>query len=588
MKTTLDRFRPIVMRAIDSLYGEILTTNIEIQQTRKEFRGHVTVVLFPLGKIIKKPLKQIGKEIGEYVQKNLVIVHSFHLLRGFLNFECNEEYYYELLESISKENFFMLKTSEEDALMIEYSSPNTNKPLHLGHIRNHLLGNSISEIFKAFGHNVIKIQIINDRGIHICKSMLAWKKFSYGETPESSSLKGDHLVGKYYVAFEKAYKKEVEDLCAKGYEKEDAEKQAPIMQEVRKLLQLWEKVDAKTWSLWNKMNTWVYEGFEQTYRRLGIDFDETQYESKTYLLGKSIIEEGLKKGVFFKKEDGSVWIDLTNEGLDEKLLLRSDGTSVYITQDLGTAVERFERFSIKSLIYIVGEEQEYHFKVLFLILKRLGYAWADRLFHLSYGMVKLPSGKMKSREGIVIDADNLIDEMHKIAKYMTESIGNIKKEQLFETIGLGALKYHLLKIDTKKSILFDTKSSIDFNGYTGTYIQYTYARISSLYRRSFTKMDCGNSLMRYSIVGRYEKDLLKIMEQYPEALRLAKKRLIPSIIANYAYNLSKTFNDFYQNVCIIKTKTKYDFVFRILLSKACGKILKNSMKLLGIDMPERM
>jgi arginyl-tRNA synthetase len=579
MKTMLDSFRLIAMRSINFLYGKI--SNIEIQSTKREFYGHITLVIFPLEKIIKKPINQIGNEIGEYVKKHLVIVHSFYSLKGFLNFECSDEHYYSLLNEISKKKK-TLKTSEKDTLMIEFSSPNTNKPLHLGHIRNNLLGSSISEIYKYFGYNVIKIQIINDRGIHICKSMLGWKKFSCEENPESC-FKGDHLVGKYYVAFENAYKKEVEDLCAKGYKKEYAEKQAPLMQEVRKLLLLWESGSVKTWSLWNKMNSWVYKGIEQTYCSLGINFDETQYESKTYLLGKNIIEEGLKKSFFFKKADRSVWVDLSNEGLDEKLLLRSDGTSVYITQDLGTAVERFELYSIKLLIYVVGEEQEYHFKVLFIILKRLGYPWSKKLFHLSYGMVRLPSGKMKSREGIVIDADNLIDEMNKLAKFLTD-----KKERL---LGLGALKYHLLKIDPKKSILFYTKSSIDFNGNTGTYIQYTYARIRSLYKKAFINIDWRSSMIKYSkssIIGRYEKSLLKIMEQFIEILLFAKKLLIPSIISNYAYNLSKTFNDFYQNVCILNTKKKYDFVFRLLLSKECGKILKISMKLLGIDLPERM
>lgn len=581
MKTTLDSFRLIIMRAINSFYGEILTSNIELQSTKREFSGHITLMLFSLVKIFKTPIKQIGKKIGEYVKKHLVIVHSFHLQRGFLNFECSDEYYYEIFKKISKEKFF-LKTSEEDILMIEYSSPNTNKPLHLGHIRNHLLGHSISEIFKAFGYNVLKIQIINDRGIHICKSMLGWKIFSFGEIPVSRS-KGDHLVGKYYVAFEKAYKKEVEYLYAKGYEKEYVEKKTPFMREVRKLLLFWESGNLKTWGIWNEMNTWVYKGLEQTYCCLGIDFDDTQYESKTYLLGKNIIEEGLQKGIFFKKKDGSVWIDLTYEGLNEKLLLRSDGTSVYITQDLGTAVERFELYSIKTLIYIVGEEQEHHFKVLFIILKRLGYFWSERLFHLSYGMVQLSTGRMKSREGIVIDADNLLDEMHKLAQFLTD-----KKERI---IALGALKYHLLKIDPKKRILFYTKSSIDFNGNTGTYIQYTYARISSLYRKAFTKIDWRNSVIRFSrstIIGRYEKSLLKIMEQYSETLLLAKKRLIPSIISNYAYNLAKTFNDFYQNVCILNNKKINYFVFRLLLSKECGKLLKKSMKLLGVDLPERM
>lgn len=580
MKTTLDCFKPIVIRAIDSLYGEI-NTNIELQPTKKEFRGYITLVLFPLVKIIKKPLKQIGTEIGEYVKKHFVIVHSFYLLSGYLNLECYEEYYYDLLKKISNENF-LIKSSEAAALMIEYSSPNTNKPLHLGHIRNNLIGHSISEIFKAFGHNVIKIQIINDRGIVNCKSLLIWKIFSSEKTPESI-CKGDHLIGKYYVAFDRACKKEVEYLCAKGYIREYAQKQAPFMQEVRKLLILWEKKDVKTWDLWKKMNEWVYEGIEHTYCSLGINFDDTQYESNTYLLGKSIIEEGLKKGLFFKKEDGSVWIDFTNEGLDEKLLLRSDGTSVYITQDIGTLVERFEQYSIKSLIYIVGEEQEYHFKILFLILKRLGYDWGYLLFHLSYAIVQLPEGKMKSREGIIIDADNLIDEMHKLAQFIT-----YQKEREQRSIGIGALKYYILKMDTKKIILFDTKSSLDFNGNTSSYIQYTYSRLSSLYRKAVTKMNWKNSIIRYSIVGKFEKSLIKIMEQYIETLSLAAKLLIPSIIAYLAYNLSKTFNDFYQNVCIINTKNKYDCVFRFFLSKECVKILKNSIKLLGIDSIERM
>lgn len=580
MKSTLDCFKPIVMRAIDFLYGEI-NTNIEIKPTLKEFSGHITLVLFPLVKIIKKPLKQISKEIGEYVKKHFVIVHSFHLLKGFLNFSCYDEYYYYLLKKISKENV-LIKTSEEVALMVEYSSPNTNKPLHLGHIRNNLIGDSISEIFKAFGLNVIKIQIINDRGVHICKSMLGWKQFSCEETPEILS-KGDHLVGKYYVAFQKSYKKEVEYLCVKGFEKEDAEKQAPIMQKVRKLLIIWEEKNVKTWNLWEEMNKWVYEGIEQTYCSLGINFDDTQYESETYLLGKSIIEEGLKKGLFLKKEDGSVCIDFTNEGLDEKLLLRSDGTSIYITQDLGTAVERFELYSIKSLIYIVGEEQEYHFKILFLIIKRLGYDWVNRIFHISYAIVFLPNGRMKSREGYIIDASNLIAEMHKLAQFIT-----YQKEREQRFIGIGALKYQILKMDAKKRILFDPKSSIDFNGNTNSYIQYTYSRINSLYRRAFTKINWRNSIIRYFIVGKYEKSLIKILEQYIETFSLAAKRLIPSIIANLAYNLSKTFNDFYQNVCIINTKNKYDCVFRLLLSKECGIILKNYIKLLGIYMQKHM
>lgn len=580
MKTILDCLRSIIIRSINYNY-QISNINIELQSTRKEYRGYITLVLFPLIKIIKKPLKQIGKEIGKFVKKHLIIVQYFYCLKGYLNFEISEDYYYLILKKISKEKF-LLKFSEKNSLMIEYSSPNTNKPLHLGHIRNHLLGNSIYEILKAFGYNVIKIQIINDRGIHICKSILGWKKFSFGESPKIRS-KGDHLIGKYYVAFDRAYKKEIEYLKTKGYEKEFTDKQVPIIQEIRKLLILWEYGDIKTLNLWKIMNKWVYEGFEQTYFTLGVNFDHTQYESKTYLLGKKILKQGLRRGIFFKKNDGSIWINFYLENLYEKLLLRSDRTSLYITQDLGTAVERFGLYSIKSLIYIVGEEQEYHFKVLFIILKYLGYKWVDGLFHLSYGLVNLTAGKMKSREGIIIDADNLIEEMYKLAQFITY----IKKKKEQYSIGIGALKYHVLKIDMKKHILYDTKSSIDFNGNTGIYIQYAYSRISSLYRRAFLRK-CIFFIRKYSIIGKYEKVLLKLMEQYINDLRIAKKHFIPSIIANLSYNLAKTFNDFYQNICIINSKKKYDFICRVLISKISGKILKNSMKLLGIYMQEQM
>lgn len=590
MKSTLELLRPVLHKAIWHIY-QLDSIELEVHPTRKEFSGHVTLVLFPLIKILKKPLEQIGDEIGRYVKEHSPIICSFHLVKGFLNFECTNRYYCELLQAFFKGDFFLMESFEKSPLMIEYSSPNTNKPLHLGHIRNHLLGHSIAELFKAMGRKVIKTQIINDRGIHICKSMLAWKKFSGGETPESTGSKGDHFVGKYYVAFEKAYRNEIDSLCAQGCDKAKAEKQAPIMQEVRELLRLWEKDDAETLALWNKMNNWVYQGFEQTYRRLGISFDDTQYESNTYLLGKRIIQKGLKKKIFFRKEDGSVWIDLTDEGFDEKLLLRKDGTSVYITQDLGTAVERFEKYPIESIIYTVGEEQEYHFKVLFLILKKLGYTWADRLFHLSYGMVDLPSGKMKSREGTVVDADDLMTQMHQIAKLLTQNLGKWEnthpeeKKSLFEIIGLGALKYHILKVDPKKHILFNPEASIDFKGNTGPYIQYTYARIRSLKKKS---QDLFHKEVPECLLGEHERSLLKVLEQYPDCVKSAAKNLNPSLIANYAYGLAKSFNDFYQNVTILKDQDNSKVIFRLKLAVACGKVLKIAMKILGIHMPDRM
>ena len=590
MKSTLERLKPVLYKAIQYLSSEDFV-KLDIQPTRKEFPGHITLVLFPLLKIFKKPLECIGQEIGSYVKEHESMIHSFHLVKGFLNFECTDNYYCGLLQDLYQEDIFHKKSSIEGALMIEYSSPNTNKPLHLGHIRNNLLGHSIAELFKFIGRKVIKTQIINDRGIHICKSMLAWKKFSGGETPERVNLKGDHFVGKYYIAFEKAYRKEISDLCAKGYERIKAEEEAPIMKEVRELLRLWEKGDVETVTLWRRMNKWVYEGFEQTYRRLGIDFDDIQYESNTYLLGKRIIKEGLKKKVFFYKEDGSVWTDLTTEGFGEKLILRKDGTSVYITQDLGTVVERFEKHPIEVLIYTVGEEQEYYFRVLFLILKRLGYPWADRLFHLSYGMVELPSGKMKSREGIVVDADGLMTQMHQIAKLFAQDLGKFKnsttkeKELLYETIGLGALKYHILKVDPKKRILFNPKSSVDFKGNTGTYIQYTYTRICSLESKSSGII---NESLSLCLLEQYEKSLLKILEQYPNCISFAAKNLNPSLVANYAYELAKSFNDFYQNISILKTQDPEKLNFRLKLALTCGKVLKLSMKLLGINMSYRM
>ncbi|YBU89158.1 MAG: arginine--tRNA ligase [Candidatus Walczuchella monophlebidarum] len=589
MKSTLERLIPVLYEAVTHVTGIKKTLSLVIQYTKKEFPGYITLVIFPLMKILKQSPEKMGNQIGKYVKKHSQIIQSFRYLNGFLNFECTDSYYNELLKELSSSNFLTTTSSDKKTLMIEYSSPNTNKPLHLGHIRNMVLGHSISELLKSVGKKVIKIQILNDRGIHICKSMLACNKFSGGETPENSGLKGDHLVGKYYVCFEKAYRKEVNDLCAQGFDEKKAKKEAPIMQEVHQLLRLWESGDEKILALWKKMNNWVYQGFKKTYRQLDINFDYTQYESNTYLLGKRVIEEGIKKKVFFYKEDGSVWVDLTKEGLDEKLLLRANGTAVYLTQDLGTTIERFEKYPIDSLIYLVGEEQKSHFRVLFLILKKLGYVWADKLFHLSYGMVELPEGKMKSREGIVVDADDLLEQMNQVAKKITKELGKVHDYSStdLKTLSLGALKYHLLKVDPKKRILFNPETSVDFKGNTGTYIQYTYSRIRSLERKAMAI--ASKNIHPYS-PSEEEKYLLKILEQYPSLVKSSAANFSPAILANYIYELAKSFNDFYQNVSvkIIQDKNLDQAIFRLKLSILCGEVLKLGLKLLGINMPERM
>ncbi|WGH26333.1 MAG: arginine--tRNA ligase [Candidatus Bostrichicola ureolyticus] len=565
------------------------TRELEIQYTDNKYKGYVTLIIFPLLKIIKKPLKEIGQELGNNIKKKLSFIKSFNVINGFLNLEFKDEYYLELL-LIIKQGLFQINKKKKQLLMIEYSSPNTNKPLHLGHIRNCILGQSISNIFETLGYKVIRTQLINDRGIHICKSMVAWKKLGKGKTPKNTNIKGDHFVGKYYVEFENLKRKEIETLLSLGYNHNEAEEKSKIMQSVRETLRKWENCDPYTIEIWNKLNKWVYEGFEETYRRLGITFDEVQYESNTYILGKKIIKEGIRKGIFYKKDDGSVWIDFKNQTLNKKLLLRSDGTSVYLTQDIGTAVERFRKYPIDKLIYTVGEEQNYHFKILFIILNRLGYPWAKKLFHLSYGMVNLPYGKMKSREGTVVDADDLMSKMHHTAMNITKQLGKFKncskqeEYQLFEKIGLAALKYYILKVNPKKSIIFDPMESIDFKGCTGTYIQYTYARICSLKIKIQNNKNYSKSIS----LNIYERTIIKTLEQYISIIKSVANNLDPSILANYIYNLSKKFNDFYQNIKVINEINEDKKYFRINLSSIVGDILKHGMELLGISMLERM
>ncbi|SHE43372.1 arginyl-tRNA synthetase [Psychroflexus salarius] len=565
----------------------------EFQQTRKEFEGDITLVVFPLLKQIKINPKQLAENIGNYIKEHINEVEAFNVVKGFLNISFTDNYFIKQLQYISETKDYGFKEVNENSprVMVEYSSPNTNKPLHLGHIRNNLLGYSVAEILKANGNKVYKTQIINDRGIHICKSMLAWQKFGDGESPESSGIKGDHLVGKYYVLFDQVYKSEVEELTNKGYTKEEAKKNAPILIEAQELLKKWENNDTATVDLWKKMNNWVYEGFDQTYKSLGVDFDKNYYESKTYILGKDEILKGIKNGVFFKKGDGSVWIDLTDEGLDEKLVLRSDGTSVYMTQDIGTAIERVKEFNITSLIYTVGNEQDYHFKVLFLILKKLGYKWADNLYHLSYGMVELPDGKMKSREGTVVDADKLIEEMIDSAKNISEELGKIddlnsnEKQKLYEKIGKGALKYFILKVDPRKNIMFNPKESIDFHGNTGPFIQYTYVRIKSLKQKY--KEGVSVQYFNYNF-NLKEKALINLISQFPETIQQAANNHSPAIICNYVYELVKTFNNFYQN-CIIIDFDELDVTnLRLSLAVETSRQIKKCFNLLGIEVPTRM
>ena len=584
-----------VQDAVAALYGQTLES-VELQPTRKEFEGDVTVVVFPMLRQLKGNPAAIGEAIGQYLAREVREVAGYNVIKGFLNLVVSDAYYLDFFARIRDLDHYGYQPERpEGAVMVEYSSPNTNKPLHLGHIRNNLLGYSVAEILKASGRKVYKTQIINDRGIHICKSMLAWQKFGKGETPESTGLKGDKLVGNYYVAFDQAYKREVEALVAGGMDEKDALREAPILKEAQELLRRWEAGDAEVVALWKKMNAWVYGGFDQTYRNLGVDFDKLYYESDTYLLGKEVVADGLEKGVFYRKEDGSVWIDLTDEGLDEKIVLRSDGTAVYITQDIGTAIQRVKDYpDITGMVYTVGNEQDYHFKVLFLILKKLGYSWAQQLFHLSYGMVDLPSGKMKSREGTVVDADDLMREMDATARSISEASGKLEgyseeeKETLYHQIGLGALKYYILKVDPKKRILFNPEESVDFQGNTGSFIQYTYARIQSILRRADFAFDTPVAQLQLPALHPKEKELLKKLGQFPAVIAEAAQQYSPALIANYTYDLVKDFNSLYQQVSILGEEHPDHRIFRVQLTRKVGEVIKSATALLGIEVPERM
>ncbi|KAB1067435.1 arginine--tRNA ligase [Tamlana haliotis] len=588
-----DTLSNYVKQAVKADFNIELET-VEFQATRKEFAGDITVVIFPMLRFIKGNPVQIGETIGQYLVKEVEDVKAFNVVKGFLNIEISESYYTNFFKSIKADAQFGFVTPnpEEKAIMVEYSSPNTNKPLHLGHIRNNLLGYSVAEILKASGKKVYKTQIINDRGIHICKSMLAWERFGNGETPESTDLKGDKLVGNYYVKFDQEYKKEIQALVAEGQTEEEAKKNAPLLLAAQDMLLKWEAGDETVVALWTKMNTWVYDGFDITYNNLGVDFDNLYYESNTYLLGKEFVEQGLQSGVFHKEDDGSVWCDLTEEGLDKKIVQRADGTAVYMTQDIGTAIQRIKDYpDVGGMVYTVGNEQDYHFQVLFLILKKLGFEWAKNLYHLSYGMVDLPSGKMKSREGTVVDADDLIDDMAGTAEEISEELGKLdgyseeEKKALYKTIGLGALKYYILKVDPKKRILFDPKESIDFQGNTGPFIQYTYARIQSILRKADL-----NAEADYENLSLHpkEKELIKQIQLFPEVVQNAAENHSPALIANYTYDLVKEFNSFYQNVSILGADNENDKAFRVQLSHTVANTIKNGFILLGIQVPERM
>ena len=580
-------------KAIAEHYGQHIES-IEIQLTRKEFEGDYTLVLFPLLKLIKAKPEQIGEVLGSYLTKHVAEVTAYNVVKGFLNLSIADSYFLSFFGEIAAQDRYGTTpvTSESPAMIVEYSSPNTNKPLHLGHIRNNLLGFAMAKILEGTGKRVYKTQIINDRGIHICKSMVAWQRFGKGETPESTGMKGDKLVGKYYVLFDKAYKEEIAQLIAEGKSKEVAEREAPIFLEAQQMLRLWEQGDADTLALWKQMNQWVYDGFEVTYRNLGVSFDRNYYESETYLLGKDIVQRGLEQGVFYRKEDGSVWIDLTADGLDEKLVLRSDGTSVYITQDFGTAIKRIEEDfpKVEGMIYTVGNEQDYHFKVLFLILQKLGFAWAKNLYPLSYGMVELPNGKMKSREGTVVDADDLMEEMVQVAEELSQELGKLdgydqqQKQQLYRVIGLGALKYYILKVDPKKKIAFNPQESIDFQGNTGPFIQYTYARIQSILRKA-------GELPALPTTGELhakERELIKQLSLFASVVQQAADTYSPALIANYVYELVKEFNSFYQNVSILGEEDPIKRALRIHLSRKVGEVIATGFDLLGIEVPESM
>lgn len=581
------------IQAVAELYqAEIPESQLSLQETRKEFDGQITLVVFPITRFSKKSPEQTGTEIGNFLKEKIAEITDFNIIKGFLNISLTDDYWFRRFQSAISQPDFGFFPKNGKKLMLEYSSPNTNKPLHLGHIRNNLLGYSVAEILKAYGYDVIKANLVNDRGIHICKSMVAWQKFGNGETPESTGMKGDHLVGKYYVLFDQEYKKQIQQLVAEGQSEEDAKKNAPIIQEAQVMLQQWEAGDKAVVGLWKTMNDWVYAGFDITYKQLGVDFDKYYYESNTYLLGKDIIEEGLAKGVFFKKPDNSVWIDLTAEGLDEKLVLRGDGTAVYMTQDIGTAQLKFDDFKMDESIYVVGNEQDYHFKVLFQILKKLGKPWAQGLYHLSYGMVDLPSGKMKSREGTVVDADDLMQEMVETAQARTEELGKVEgfseeeKKQLYYNIGMGALKYFLLKVEPQKRLLFDPKESIDFQGHTGPFIQYTHARIKSLLTKG--NYQAHIEIQQPAILKPSELELIQLLDQFPLIIESSAKAFSPAQLANYIYELAKAYNKFYHEESILKSDNQAEREFRLKLSSSTAFVIERGMKLLGITVPERM
>ena len=592
MKALSDQLSPVLTSYLDTSY-QVSINQFEFQHTRKEFTGDITLVVFSLLRHIKANPVDLGKAIGEYLTSQITWVTGYNVVKGFLNLSIADSFYVSQLNEIAlKENYGHQPINKDNGVvLVEYSSPNTNKPLHLGHIRNNLLGYAVANIIAASGQEVIKTQIINDRGIHICKSMVAWKNFGEGATPASTGLKGDKLVGNYYVKFDQVYKSEIAQLIQQGRTEDEAKLEAPIFVEAQHMLRDWESGKKEVVQLWETMNGWVYDGFETTYKNLGVSFDSLYYESETYLLGKTLIEEGLKKGVLYRKEDGSVWIDLTEEGLDEKLLLRGDGTAVYMTQDLGTALQRYrDNPSMTGMVYTVGNEQDYHFKVLFLVLKKLGFSWADSLFHLSYGMVDLPQGKMKSREGTVVDADDLMQEMSSTAGHIAENLGKLEgmateeKNSLFHQIGLGALKYFILKVDPKKRILFDPESSVDFAGNTGPFIQYTYARIQSILRKANKKVERS----KVDVIEEKEREIIKHLLDYPSVVQQAALQYSPALIANYSYDLVKLFNSFYQNISILGEEKEDIKTFRVQLSIQVARILLQSTSLLGIKVPERM
>ncbi|MCQ2606639.1 MAG: arginine--tRNA ligase [Bacteroidales bacterium] len=597
---TIDnRIEQALIQAVSELYGVTVDSkSIQIQETKKEIAGDKTVVIFPLLRVSKKSPEATAEELGQYLVSHVDAIESYSVIKGFLNLTISVQYWLSLLETaLQQGDQYGKKPIDENSpvVMVEFSSPNTNKPLHLGHVRNNLLGYSISQILAANGNKVVKANLVNDRGIHICKSMIAWKLFGNGETPQSSGMKGDHLVGKYYVEFDKAYKKEVADLMAQGKSEDEAKAESPILLQAREMLVKWEQGDEEVIALWKMMNGWVYEGFDATYKRMGVSFDHVYYESQTYLLGKKVVQDGLQRGVLFQKEDNSVWADLTGDGLDQKLLLRPDGTSVYMTQDIGTAIERFREYGdMGELIYVVGNEQNYHFQVLRLILQKLGYAWSEKIYHMSYGMVELPDGKMKSREGTVVDADDLMEDMVKEAAAISNELGKLnglsaeEAADVHEIIAQGALKYFILKVEPRKTMLFNPKESIDFNGNTGPFIQYTHARICSVLRKAAEQGISVDTTFSVSECNDKEKELIKMIARYGSIIELAAKDHAPSCIANYVYDLVKVYNQFYHDYSILNEENAGVKSFRLALSKEIATIISSGMGLLGIRVPERM